>query len=78
MLVMVGLLQLNYFKFAGDDGPSCAPLLTAAAFHEEGTLPSMMTRLKRSRRAGCTDGQHIVDIRSKGEGEDEDLVFLIT
>ena len=72
-------------KFPGDDGSSsAAPFgmsLTATTFQAEGTVPSMTTLLKRSRRAGWRDG-HLFrmeyEIRSRGEEADEDLDFLIT
>ena len=52
--------------FPGDDGTSCAELsgmsLIAATFHDDGTLPSMITLLNRSRRAGRREG-HFLKIR---------------
>ena len=71
-------------KLPGDDGSSlAAPFgmsLTAATFQAEGTVPSMMTLLKRSRRAGWSEGHLFMmeyEIRSRGDGADENLAFLI-
>ena len=33
--------------------------LMTATFHNDGTLPSMMTLLNRSRRAGCREGHRL-------------------
>ena len=53
-------------KFPGDAGSSLAELLgislMTATFHDDGTLPSMMTLLNRSRRAGRREG-HRLNIR---------------
>ena len=52
-----------------------------ATLQEEGTFPSMITLLKRSRRASCRDGHFLkiwYEILSTGEGADDGFDFLIT
>ena len=81
---MVGVRAIGR-KFAGDDG-SCdaAPLgisFTAATFQADGTAHSIITRLKRSNRAGWRDGhllKMVYEIWSRGEGDDEALDLLMT
>ena len=51
-----------------------------ANFHDDGTLPSIITLLKRSRRAGCREGHFLkikYGIRSMGDGAEEGLDLFI-
>ena len=81
---MVGVRAISR-KFAGDEGSLDAVLLgisfTAATFQADGTTPSIITRLKRSNRAGWRDGhllKMVYKIWSRGDGDDEALDLLMT
>lgn len=83
-LLIAGVSVMG-LKFAGSEGSSSAELfgisLTAATFQADGMLPSMMTLLKKSRRAGWREGHFfriVYKIQSKGGGAEAGLDLLIT